>query len=124
MARQKVDTLILAGGQSQHSTLLELDAKSDRIQSALAYARRNLRAPLTVEELATAAHLSPRQFNRAFRTEIGQSPARAVEHLRAEAPRVMVELRRHTIDEISAGTGFADPERMCRASRRAFGQPP
>ena len=29
-----------AGGQSQHSALLELDAKSDRIQGALAYARR------------------------------------------------------------------------------------
>jgi transcriptional regulator GlxA family with amidase domain len=60
-----------AGGQSQHSALLEMDATSDRIQSALAYARRNLRAPLSVEELAEAAHLSPRQFSRAFRAETG-----------------------------------------------------
>jgi transcriptional regulator GlxA family with amidase domain len=43
-----------AGGQSQHSALLELGAKSDRIQSALSYARSHLRAPLTVEELAEA----------------------------------------------------------------------
>lgn len=113
-----------AGGQSQHSALLELDAKSDRIQSALAYARRNLRAPLTVEELATAAHLSPRQFSRAFRAETGQSPAKAVEHLRLEAARVMVEQSRLTIDEVAAETGFADPERMRRAFLRAFGQPP
>ena len=113
-----------AGGQSQHSALLELDAKSDRIQSALAYARRNLRAALTVEELAAAAHLSPRQFSRAFRTETGQSPAKAVEHLRIEAARVMVEQSRHTIDEIAAETGFSDPERMRRAFLRAFGQPP
>lgn len=113
-----------AGGQSQHSALLELDAKSDRIQSALAYARRNLRAPLTVEELAAAAHLSPRQFSRAFSAETGQSPAKAVEHLRVEAARVMVEQSRHTIDEIAAETGFADPERMRRAFLRAFGQPP
>ena len=113
-----------AGGQSQHSALLELDAKSDRIQSALAYARLNLRAPLTVEELAAAAHLSPRQFSRAFRTETGQSPAKAVEHLRVEAARVMVEQSRHTVDEIAAETGFSDPERMRRAFLRAFGQPP
>jgi transcriptional regulator GlxA family with amidase domain len=113
-----------AGGQSQHSALLELDPKSDRIQTALAYARRNLRAPLTVDELAAAAHLSPRQFSRAFRTETGQSPAKAVEHLRVEAARVMVEQSRHTIDEIAAETGFADPERMRRAFLRSYGQPP
>ncbi|HEU0307205.1 MAG TPA: GlxA family transcriptional regulator, partial [Lysobacter sp.] len=113
-----------AGGQSQHSALLELDAKSDRIQSALAYAKRNLRAPLTVEELAAAAHLSPRQFSRAFRAETGQSPAKAVEQLRVEAARVMVEQSRHTIDEVAAETGFADPERMRRAFLRSFGQPP
>lgn len=113
-----------AGGQSQHSALLELDAKSDRIQSALTYARGHLRSALTVEELAEAAHLSPRQFSRAFRSETGQSPAKAVERLRVEAARVMVEQTRHTIDEVAAETGFADPERMRRAFLRAFGQPP
>lgn len=113
-----------AGGQSQHSALLELDAKSDRIQGALAYARQNLSASLTVEDLAAAAHLSPRQFSRAFRAETGQSPAKAVEQLRVEAARVMVEQSRHTIDEIATQTGFADPERMRRAFLRAFGQPP
>ena len=98
--------------------------KSDRIQSALAYARQNLRAPLTVEDLAEAAHLSPRQFSRAFRAETGQSPAKAVEHLRVEAARVMIEQSRHSMDEVAAETGFADPERMRRAFVRAFGQPP
>lgn len=113
-----------AGGQSQHSALLELDAKSDRIQSALAYARQNLRAPLTVEELAEAAHLSPRQFTRAFRAETGKSPAKAVEHLRVEAARVMIEQSRHSMGEVATETGFADTERMRRAFLRAFGQPP
>src|SRR5437879_6355791 len=48
-----------AGGQSQFSALLELAPKSDRIQSVLVYARRNLDKALTVGELAAAAHLSP-----------------------------------------------------------------
>jgi transcriptional regulator GlxA family with amidase domain len=52
-----------AGGQSQFSALLELEPKSDRIQIALAFAKRNLDSPLTVEQLAQAAHLSPRQFS-------------------------------------------------------------
>jgi transcriptional regulator GlxA family with amidase domain len=75
-----------AGGQSQFSALLELEPKSDRIQSALAHAKRNLNKPLTVEQLANAAHLSPRQFSRAFRAETGQSPAKAVENSRRSSP--------------------------------------
>jgi len=113
-----------AGGQSQHSALLEMDAKSDRIQTVLTYARRNLRKGLSVEELAEVAHLSPRQFSRAFRAETGQSPAKAVEHLRVEAARLMMEESRHPIDVVASETGFADRERMRRAFLRAFGQPP
>jgi transcriptional regulator GlxA family with amidase domain len=113
-----------AGGQSQFSALLELEPKSDRIQSALAYAKRNLNTPLTVGQLAAAVHLSPRQFSRAFRAETGQSPAKAVENLRVEAARLMMEQSRHPIDVIARQTGFADRDRMRRAFLRTFGQPP
>jgi transcriptional regulator GlxA family with amidase domain len=113
-----------AGGQSQFSALLELEPKSDRIQSALAYARRNLASPLTVAQLAEAAHLSPRQFSRVFRAETGQSPAKAIEHLRLEAARLMMEQSRHPIESVAQQTGFADRDRMRRAFLRVFGQPP
>jgi transcriptional regulator GlxA family with amidase domain len=113
-----------AGGQSQFSALLDLEPKSDRIQSALAYAKRNLDKPLNVRRLAEAAHLSPRQFSRAFQVETGQSPAKAVENLRVEAARLMMEQSRHPIDVIARQTGFADRDRMRRAFLRAFGQPP
>jgi transcriptional regulator GlxA family with amidase domain len=113
-----------SGGQSQFSALLELEPKSDRIQKALDFARGNLKSQLSVEELAEAAHLSPRQFSRAFRAETGQSPAKAVENLRLEAARLMMEQSRHPIDVVADETGFADRERMRRAFLRAFGQPP
>ena len=112
------------GGQSQFSALLELEPKSDRIQSALAYAKRNLDKPLTVGQLAEAAHLSPRQFSRAFRAETGQSPAKAVENLRVEAARLMMEQSRHPIDVIARQTGLTNRDRLRRAFLRAFGQQP
>ena len=124
VAKQLVVSHRRAGGQMQHSALLELDPKSDRIQSALVYARANLHTPLSVERLAEAAHLSPRQFSRAFRAETGQSPAKAIEHLRVEAARLMMEQGRHSIDVVASETGFADRDRMRRAFLRAFGQPP
>ena len=112
------------GGQSQYSTLLELEPKSDRIQTVLTHAKRNLRKALSVEELAKVAHLSPRQFSRLFRTETGRSPGKAIEGLRAEEARIMIEGGEHSIDEVAEHTGFGDRDRMRRAFLRAFGQPP
>ena len=112
------------GGQSQFSALLELSPKSDRIQTALTYARDNLHKPLTVPELAEAAHLSPRQFSRAFHAETGQSPAKAIENLRVEAARDLMELSSHPIEVVARQTGFSDRDHMRRAFLRAFGQPP
>ena len=113
-----------AGGQSQHSAMLQLDAKSDRVQIALAFAKQNLREPLTVEQLAEAARLSPRQFSRVFRTETGLSPAKAIENLRLEAARFMLEQGRLPIEEIARETGFGDRERMRRSFLRTFGESP
>lgn len=112
------------GGQSQFSTLLELAPKSDRIQTALAFARENLHTPLTVPQLAEVAHLSPRQFSRAFRAETGQSPARAIENLRVEAARTVMEQSSHPIEVVARQSGFSDRDHMRRAFLRSFGQPP
>lgn len=111
------------GGQKQHSALLDMTPKSDRIESVLAHIRRNLRNALSVDELAAVANLSPRQFSRAFLAETGLPPARAVEQLRLEAARFMIEQGRHTINVVANETGFADRERMRRAFLRTFGVP-
>jgi transcriptional regulator GlxA family with amidase domain len=113
-----------AGGQSQFSTLLDVAPRSDRIQRALSHAKQHLKDALSVEELAEAAALSPRQFSRLFHAETGRTPAKAVEQLRLEAARLMMEEGRHPIEVIATETGFADRERMRRAFIRAFGQPP
>ena len=113
-----------AGGQSQFSSLLELEPKSDRIQKVMTYARGNLENSLSVEELAGVANLSPRQFSRTFQAETGQSPARAIEHLRLESARMLLETSARSIDEIARQTGFGERDRMRRAFLRAYGQPP
>jgi transcriptional regulator GlxA family with amidase domain len=113
-----------AGGQSQHSALLDLDAKSDRIQTALTYAKGNLRKPLEIEDLARAACLSPRQFTRVFRTETGTSPAKAIESLRLEAAKLMLEQSRLPVEDIARETGFGNRERMRRAFIRTYGEAP
>jgi transcriptional regulator GlxA family with amidase domain len=113
-----------SGGQSQHSEMLDLAPKSDRIQNALNYARNHLNRPLGVEELAEVVHLSPRQFNRVFTAETGQSPAKAIEGLRLEAARLMIEQSRHSLDVVAKETGFRDRRHMREAFIRGFGVHP
>jgi transcriptional regulator GlxA family with amidase domain len=113
-----------AGGQSQFSTLLDLDAPSDRVKTALTYAKEHLSKPLAVSDLAKAAFLSPRQFRRLFKQETGRSPAKAIERLRVESARLMMEAGRFSAEEIARKNGFGGRERMRRSFIRAFGQPP
>lgn len=113
-----------SGGQSQHSALLELNAREDRVQRALNFARANLKARLDIEELAQAASLSPRQFTRLFRAETGTTPAKAVERLRVEAAKLMLEQSRLPIEEIAREAGFENRERMRLAFTRVYGDIP
>ena len=111
-------------GQSQFSALLEMDAAEGRFAPLLAYMRENLSAPLTVDQLASRAGMSERNFARAFAAETRMTPAKAVRRLRLEAARVAVESAGRPIETIARDTGFGDPERMRRAFVAAFGQPP
>jgi transcriptional regulator GlxA family with amidase domain len=123
-ARQLVLYHRRSGGQSQFSSLLELKAPNGRFGPLLAWARENLNAPLTVEDLAEQAGMSSRHFTRAFIAETGTTPSKAVERLRIEVARQRVQSSSEAIERVAEITGFRDPERMRRAFIRAFGQPP
>ena len=112
------------GGQSQFSALSLMEPTSDRMRIALTYAREHLAEPLTLERLAEAAKLSPRQFGRAFRRETGETPAKAVERLRAEAARLRLEDGSEPVERVAQAVGFDDPERMRRAFLKLYGKPP
>ncbi len=83
-ARQLVLYHRRSGGQSQFSSLLELKTPNGRFGALLSWARENLDAPLTVENLADRAGMSARHFARAFAAETGDD---AVEGDRAVADR-------------------------------------
>ncbi|HXE48968.1 MAG TPA: GlxA family transcriptional regulator [Ramlibacter sp.] len=128
VARSVAKKLVMAqrrsGGQSQHSELLDLAPKSDRVQQALDYARVHLKQALSIEDLAEVASLSPRQFSRVFTAETGLSPAKAVEGLRLEAARLMVEQSRHPLEVVARETGFRDRRHLREVFVRRFGMPP
>jgi len=113
-----------SGGQSQFSTLLELEPASDRVRDALNFAREHLHEPLPVDRMAAAARISARQFARLFLKETGDTPARVVERLRAEAALPRIQEGTEPIDIVARKVGFGDKDRMRRAFLRIYGQPP
>jgi transcriptional regulator GlxA family with amidase domain len=123
-ARQLVVYHRRSGGQSQFSSLLELQAPAGRFGGLLGWVREHLNQRLTVDDLADRAGMSARHFTRAFIAETGISPSKAVERLRIEAAKSRVQGSVESIEQVAATTGFRDPERMRRAFIRAFGQPP
>ncbi|MCV3241739.1 GlxA family transcriptional regulator [Mesorhizobium sp. ZC-5] len=128
IARRTAQQLVVyhrrPGGQSQFSALIEIDRQDGRFAKLLGWMRLHLNEPLTVEQLADEAAMSPRHFSRAFTAETGITPAKAVERLRVEAARERVESSSDPIEHIGDAVGFIDAERMRRAFVRAFGQPP
>ncbi|MBI1407196.1 MAG: helix-turn-helix domain-containing protein [Caulobacter sp.] len=127
IARRTAQQLVVyhrrPGGQSQFSALLEMEA-GGRFDPLLAWMRENLGLPLTVPDLAERAGMSERTFLRAFGAEVGFTPAKAVERLRLEAARALLESQPLRVEDVALEVGFGDPERMRRAFLRAFGQPP
>ncbi len=128
VARKAAQELVVfhrrPGGQSQFSALLDIERTEGRFTNLLGWARERLDDALTVEDLASRANMSPRNFARAFTAETGVTPAKAVERLRLEAARERVEHSAEPIECVARDVGFGDPERMRRAFVRAFGQPP
>ena len=124
VAQQLVVYYRRPGGQSQFSTLLELERADGRFAPLLDYVRSNLTARLSVDDLAAQACMSPRNFARAFQSETGTSPAKAVMRLRAETARARLESGGHSVQVVAASCGFGDPERMRRAFVSLFGRPP
>ncbi len=124
VARQLVVYYRRPGGQSQFSTLLELERADGRFAPLLDHVRNNLRARLSVTELAEQACMSPRNFARAFQSETGTTPAKAVMRLRAETARAQLESGASSVQAVARDCGFGDPERMRRAFVALFGRPP
>lgn len=126
VARRMVLFLKRPGGQSQFSVELrqQMQDSRGRFDDLHDWIRANLDADLSVPALADAARMSPRNFTRVYVNETGDSPARAVEKIRTEAARRLLESAHEPVRIIARRTGFGDDERMRRAFVKAYGVSP
>ena len=125
-AQKLVTYMVRPGGQSQFSPALErqkLD-RSARFAGLHRWIGDNLRRDLRVEDLAEREHMSLRSFHRLYVSTMGMTPAKAVETMRLEAARDLLETTGIGIKTVAVRCGFGDEERMRRAFLRMVGVPP
>src|SRR5215469_816933 len=125
VAQMMVVFLRRPGGQSQFSATLMAQARGRRsLRDLLAWIADNLRMKLSVNALARRAAMSPRNFARIFREEIGETPARYIETLRVEAARRQLETTVSSLDEVAELCGFGSAEILRRTFFRRMSTTP
>jgi transcriptional regulator GlxA family with amidase domain len=125
VARMLVVYMRRPGHQTQFSsTLAAQSTRDDRLGDLATWVERNLNKPLNVEALAARVHMSPRNFHRHMRAELGVSPAKFVESIRLDAARRLLEADRFDLAQIAAHAGFSGPDHLIRAFERRFGVTP
>ena len=121
VARELVLYLRRAGGQSQFSAALSLQA-SDRnqIEETCAWAIDHLQQDLSVEKLAMKAGMSPRNFARVFLQDTCTTPARFIERLRVEGARRRLEESQDKLEKVAMDCGFGSVTSLRRSFYRVL----
>lgn len=114
------DQAIIKSSTSEEVELSDDAAFAKKLQ---AYILENIRnTQISVEELATLANMSRRQFYRKLKTKTGFTPAEFVKEIRLFKAREIIENRRaQSISEVAYAVGFSTPSYFTKVYEERFG---
>jgi AraC-like DNA-binding protein len=95
----------------------------ERVARAIAYMKANISGPLTLDELADVASLSPGRFRHLFVGETGMTVRLYILWLRFQRAWELIGAG-SSLSSAAHGAGFSDAAHLSRTSRRMFGAPP
>ncbi|TSC25185.1 AraC family transcriptional regulator [Corallococcus sp. Z5C101001] len=116
---------LLAGENSERLRRIAVaDSRRDSVTRAIHWLKEHYAAPLRIERLARAVHMSPSALHHHFKSVTAMSPLQYQKQLRLqEARRLMLA---QAMDAAMAGhsVGYESPSQFSREYRRMFGAPP
>lgn len=121
VARRLVVYMKRPGGQRQYSEPMALQEASAEPYRELLQNITNLpTASWTVDDMAAAAGQTIRSFHRKFVAASGTTPAEAVERIRCELARSLLQTTPLKLAQIAGKTGFGSESTLRRALQRQF----
>ena len=118
VAQMMVVFLRRPAGQSQFSATLNAQTSENHsLNDLIAWLPDNLEADLSIDGLAKRAAMSPRNFARLFRQEMGKTPGKHIEDLRLESARRQLESTSLSLAEVADACGLASAEILRRHVR-------
>src|SRR6201995_3253886 len=94
---------------------------SEPLRELQVYMLENLKANLSVENLAERIGMSPRHFTRVCLRETKMNPGQFVDRLRVEAAQQMIDSSNMGLKEIADSCGLGSADAMRRAFVRVIG---
>jgi transcriptional regulator GlxA family with amidase domain len=105
------------GGQNQFSEFI-LSQSNSHFKDLIDWIIDHLSEELSINKLAEKASMSPRNFTRQFKKELGVTPAKFIEHLRLRQARMLLENKVSALKSVANQCGFKSEEQMRRAFQR------
>jgi AraC-like DNA-binding protein len=91
-----------------------------RLGIAVNFIHTHYQEPIGLEEIATAAHLSPHHFLRAFKAAHGVTPSTFLNRKRIRAAQRLIACSSWSLTRIAYETGFGSRTSLYRALRRVL----
>ena len=101
-----------------------LNAWKERLLRVLVHIQQHLDEPLSLDDLAARAFLSPFHFHRIFTGMMGESLKGHIRRLRLERAATRLKLSRMSVLDVALEAGYETHESFTRAFQSNFGRSP
>ncbi len=123
-ARASVMPLERDGGQSQFIVHAPPPPDGSSLAPLLLWIEKNLREPLTLDEIARRGATSVRSLNRRFREQTGTSPLQWLLRARVRRAQVLLESTAHSVERVATQVGFGSATAFREHFRRVLATSP
>lgn len=108
----------------KHDADAHMDQQEARLKAMLSHIAAHYAEPMTLEQIASAAYVSPRECLRVFRRALNTTPIEYLTAYRIAKAREYLLNTKHTVSDISAACGFSCCSYFGKVFRRHVGCTP
>jgi AraC family transcriptional regulator len=115
-----------SGGEGAAAGNVRVLPQSRAVGDAVAFIQHHYAEPISLDDIAAAAHLSPYHLARLFKQATGHTPHQYLIQVRANSARALLTsgAGERSLADVATAVGFADQSHLTRHFKRQFGITP